>query len=133
MLPVSRYVIGSSPTRGVCCIAKNVVFSASWLFLCLWLSVKISCFLCSLSRHVDKTKLPKLGRKLSAFCSVCFLFFAIDILTRTKGLSADRLLSSQVRLNNSFSLGPVIPARRQITARSAACHFDLCTFPCKLL
>jgi hypothetical protein len=49
--------------------AKIPVFGVSWLFLCLWLSIKISCFLRLVSKQVDKTKSPKFGRKFNAFCS----------------------------------------------------------------
>ncbi len=35
--------------------------NVSWLFLCLWLSIEISCFVQTLSKQVDKTKLPKSG------------------------------------------------------------------------
>jgi len=37
-------------------MAKNCVFCAFWLFLCLRLSTEISCFLHSLAKLVAKTK-----------------------------------------------------------------------------
>ncbi len=44
--------------------AKIAFINVSWLFLCLWLSMVISCFLHILSKLVSKTKLPKFGKKL---------------------------------------------------------------------
>jgi len=34
----------------------------SWPFLCLWLSMQISCFLHILSKLVDKTRFRKFGK-----------------------------------------------------------------------
>ena len=67
----------------------------SWLFLCLWLSTEISCFLHTLAKLVAKTKSPKFGSKFIAFCSAydrARSFSAIALMSEIAGISGTILV-----------------------------------------